>query len=392
MVGPLRNGLSTVQDPGRRRYPTMICRLLLLLVALGPSAAFANPEPIEPLAEETTEPPPRPFLRVVTKPITPFSMPQDDGSWVGFTIDLWGAIAREIGVDYEVIGMGSNPELITAIEAGEADVAAAGMTVTAERERRIDFSHPFLNSGLRIMVTGESTSTVLTVARSVLPGLLKLVAVLLAVLLLAAHVMWLVERGRTPGVFSKKYLPGIWDSIWWAAVTMTTVGYGDRVPQRAAGRVVALIWMFIGIVFISSFTATVTTSLTVQHLEGTINGPEDLGGRKVGTVRGTTSSDFLRERGVRVVEYAVIEDAYPDLLAGELEAVVYDWPALVYYARTAGAGQVSVVGEVFERQSYGMGLARNSPYRDDINQAILSLQEKGTYAELRDRWFSLEDQ
>ena len=360
------------------------------LIAACPNASLADQEYDADVTADGQVP--RPVLRVVTKPITPFSMPQDDGRWAGFTIDLWEAIAEEIGVDYEVTGMASNPELIAALEAGQADVAAAGMTVTAERERRIDFSHPFFNSGLRIMVTGESTSTVLTVARSVLPGLLKLVAVLLAVLLLAAHVLWLVERGRTPGVFSKRYLPGIWDSIWWAAVTMTTVGYGDLVPQRASGRVVALVWMFIGIVFISSFTATVTTSLTVQHLEGAVDGPEDLGGRKVGTVRGTTSSDFLRERGVRVVEYDVIEQAYPDLLAGELEAVVYDWPALVYYARTMGSGQVAVVGDVFERQSYGLGLARNSPHRDAINQAILTLQEDGTYAELRDRWFAIDEE
>ncbi|MGH2706406.1 MAG: ion channel, partial [Actinomycetota bacterium] len=55
--------------------------------------------------------------------------------------------------------------------------------------------------------------------------------------------------------------------IWWAAVTMTTTGYGDTTPRRVLGRIVGIT----GIIIIANFTATITSALTIQDLRGAIN-------------------------------------------------------------------------------------------------------------------------
>src|SRR5947207_4590062 len=108
------------------------------------------------------------------------------------------------------------------------------------------------------------------------------------ILLLMAHLVWLFERRNAAGMLTHRtYFPGIFEACWWAASTLAT--QADQMPRAATARIIAVIWMFMSVVFIAYFTAAVTSSLTVQQLRGDINGPEDLPGKRVGSVRGSTS-------------------------------------------------------------------------------------------------------
>ena len=71
-----------------------------------------------------------------------------------------------------------------------------------------------------------------------------------------------------------------------------------------------------------------------------------------------------------------------------MDAVVFDAPILLYYAAHDGKGKVQVVGSIFRKESYAIALPNGSPYRKSISKAILLLQEKGTYQEIYDKWFS----
>jgi polar amino acid transport system substrate-binding protein len=73
-------------------------------------------------------------LRVATKPLEPFVVKKGD-RWAGFSIDLWDAIARRLAVEYEWIEVTSVKEQLDAVQSGLADVAIAGISMTAERER-----------------------------------------------------------------------------------------------------------------------------------------------------------------------------------------------------------------------------------------------------------------
>jgi len=362
----------------------LVVVLALFAVGLGPVTDAAA----EGASAEAT-----PNLRVATKKFEPFVyLPkEEDAPYSGFSIELWNRIAKEMGVKTTLVKTESVKELLGTLENGKAEVAIAAITITAEREKKADFSHPFFESGLRIMVRGGGESSVGDLVASILsPALLKVFGFLVVLILIAAHFLWFFERRRNSEMFPKSYVAGIWEAIWWASVTATTVGYGDRTPRGTAGRIVALVWMFSGIILISFFTATVTSVLTVKQIEGNITGPSDLVGRTVGTVSGTTSEKFLTKQSINVRPFDDITEAYKALEGGELDAVVYDWPALVTYAKKEGGGRVRVVGDVFEKQSYGIALRHGSPYRERINQAILTLKEKGVYQDLYRSWFSLE--
>ena len=148
-----------------------------------------------------------------------------------------------------------------------------------------------------------------------------------------------------------------------------------------------MVWIALSIILIAQFTAAITASLTVQQLTGIINGPDDLPGKSVATVRGSTAAQYLDKQQIGYVPVEKIEDAYDLLATGNAQAVVYDAPVLLYHAANKGKGRVQMVGPIFEEETYGIALPTGSPLRKPINGILLKLKQDGTYQELYDKWF-----
>jgi polar amino acid transport system substrate-binding protein len=106
------------------------------------------------------------------------------------------------------------------------------------------------------------------------------------------------------------------------------------------------------------------------------------------TVQGSTSADYLTEQHVMFTSVTRVEEAYGQLERGEVDAVVYDAPVLLYYAATGGKGKVQVVGQLLRPESYGIAVPTDSPLRKELNRILLALAADGTYQELYDRWFT----
>jgi ABC-type amino acid transport substrate-binding protein len=355
---------------------------LALLWVFGAASAFAQTD--APAADPTPE-----TLRVVTKEIEPFVFIDEDLR--GFSIDLWEELARASGLDYEFVVVETVTEQLDAVARSEADAAIAAISITQAREEAVDFSFSYFNAGLGILARNTDTSPVLTALRSgefTLP-LLRLFGLLVLVIIVAGHVIWLLERRRNDD-FPRDYLHGVWEGIWWAAVTVTTVGYGDKTPRGIFGRIFGLFWMFAGLFIIANFTASVTTRLTLQQIQGAINGPQDLPGKIVLTVAGSTADEWLTDQQISHRTVANVEEAYAQLDVGNVHAVVYDYPVLRYYALTHGDGRVHVVGAPFNEEDYGIAFGSGSPLREEINRALLQLREDGTYDSLYAQWFGDE--
>src|SRR5215471_9190662 len=251
---------------------------------------------------------PGPTLRVAVKPVPPFAM-RDGDSWSGFSIDLWRAIAQRRGWAFTWVGVDTVDQQLDAVRNGTADAGIAAISVTGEREQSVDFSYPYFTSGLQIMVDAEQPSFLSALVGFVTSDLLKLVAIVIVVLIAVAHGVWLFER-HTNADFPRQYLPGVGEALWWAGVTLTTVGYGDRTPKGRIGRAVALVWMFGGIFLLANMTAAVTARATVQQLQHNIASVNDLAGKQVVTVQGSTADQLLRSRGLAHQTVIRIEDAY----------------------------------------------------------------------------------
>ncbi len=80
------------------------------------------------------------------------------------------------------------------------------------------------------------------------------------VLIVVATLLTVVISGALMRLFDRAEFPSIWLGMWWALQTVTTVGYGDVVPERLSGRIVALAVMLQGIAFLSVMTAVITSS------------------------------------------------------------------------------------------------------------------------------------
>ncbi len=379
------------------RLSDVLCRLgyetlgTVLLVAIfvvtGGSVVYAQ-------AAAEVDPQQDAPLRVVTKDIEPFVFATDANTddLKGFSIDLWQALARVAGLDYEFTIVGSVTEQLDSVSSGAADVGIAAISVTQAREEVVDFSYAYFDSGLGILADAAASSSpawpVLAALRSgemIIP-LLALFGALLVVIIVAGHVIWLLERNRNED-FPSSYWAGVWQGIWWAAVTVTTVGYGDKTPRGMPGRVFGLLWMFAGLFIIANFTAGVTSRMTVQQIQGVINGPHDLPGKVVVTVEGSTADEWLTAQRIPHRTVANVDEAYDMLYGGSAQAVVYDYPVLLYHALNFGEGRADVVGAPFNKEAYGIALAEDSLLREQVNRALLQLREDGTYDLIYAKWF-----
>jgi ABC-type amino acid transport substrate-binding protein len=322
-------------------------------------------------------------LVVGTKHAPPFAILHEDGSWSGISIELWRVVASDLGLRFELRERDLEG-LLTGLESGELDAAVAAITTTASREARIDFSHPYFNSGLAVVVTRETGHSVFRWLSGVFTtGFFKAVLALATVLMAAGAAVWLFERRRNPSQFGGSVARGLGSAFWWSAVTMTTVGYGDKAPVTAGGRIVALVWMFVAVVVTSGLTAAITSSLTVSRLESRIDELRDLSDVRVAVVRNSTSAVHLRERGYRTEAVDTLEQGLDAVVRGEVVAMVHDAPILDYalLSNPKRFQGLDVLPEVLEAQSYAIALPPGSALREQVNRALLRRTSEDRWAQ-----------
>lgn len=344
----------------------MRCCLGIFALLLLAAPAFA-----QSIDADTTR-----VLRIGTKTAPPFAFKQADSSWTGLSVELWEDIARDLDLRYAWHEM-ELEALLDGVRTDSLDAAVAALTITAEREAMLDFSHPFYVSGLGIAVRAQQEAGWWAAIKRLLSlTFMKVVAALFGLLLLVGVIVWLFERNRNPDQFGGSPAEGIASGFWWSAVTMTTVGYGDKAPVSLGGRLVALIWMFAALIMASSFTAAITSVLTVSQLASTVQGPDDLPGVQVGAVEAATSTVYLNREHVNYRTYATVEQGIQALRDGDIEALVHDAPILRYLIRNGQQGVLRVLPGTFETQYYGIALPKDSPLREDVNRLLLQKIEQ----------------
>src|SRR4051794_39569151 len=160
---------------------------VLLLLGLG-AAGQARGQP-DAAATST-----RLLLRAITGHAAPFvQLPGTPVS--GYSIEVWQEVARRLGVDtaWTVLPDLSDEAQIVTIAEGGADLAISALAITAAREARVDFSLPYVESGLQILATAKTVHPLAAMLSALLsPAIRDLLAAGTIILLALAHLLWLV--------------------------------------------------------------------------------------------------------------------------------------------------------------------------------------------------------
>ncbi len=353
--------------------------VLIALIGGMPGLAGAAPSPAPP--------PPR-VVSISTYDIEPFVM-TEDGVKSGFTIDLLNAIAKRTGWTYDYVEGTTVKGILDDVTARRADAAAAAISITSDRAEVVDFSQPILNAGLQIVVPAGA------IERSQ-PGLsdfLKLLfSTTMAVWLLAAlaltvipaHIIWLLERRHADSMVSRSYFPGIFQAFGWGLGMLAAAP--DDAPRHWQTRTLAVLWAFVSIIFVAYYTATLTANLTVEKFDSQIGSPTDLVGRSVCAKANTTAASYLTEIGVGFTGVSQLQECYSGLTTGRYDAVVADAPVLQYYVANDGAGVAEIASSIFHFEDYGIAFPLGSDLRKQVDDALLSIRESGDYDLIKAKW------
>jgi ABC-type amino acid transport substrate-binding protein len=327
---------------------------------------------------------PNPSAKLIVgiKETPPFSMKGADGHWQGISVKLWESIAEELGLSYEYQELPLQG-ILDGLSDKSLDVGFSALTITAEREKLFDFTHPFYTTGLGIAAKkGGNEGLFAFVKRFLSLNFLQAVFSLAVLIGAFGLLVWMLEKDKNREQFGGTAAKGIGAAFWWSAVTMTTVGYGDKAPKTLGGRIVATIWMFMAVIVISSFTAAITSSLTISNLQSLVKGPEDLPRVRVGTIASSTSSRYLDERRISCQQFTSANEGLRAMAAGDIDALVYDAPTLRYLVKNEYDGELTVLKNIFQTQQYGIGVSSGSPLREQINRVLLKKLDEQQWHDL----------
>lgn len=310
-------------------------------------------------------------LKVGIVPTPPFAMKNSKGEWEGISIDLWKAVTEKLGITCEY-QESDYAELAKKLSEGTLNAGIGRLPALELHNPNIDFTHAFYFSGFAIAAPKMTERQHWLAVWSMLceSNFLLLAFLILLTLILSGASIWFLERRHHTGHFSKNLAKGMGAGIWWAAGTIFTVGYGDKVPGTFWGRLLAIFWMIGGIVLVSVFTATITSMCTVSRLSNVYERPEDLQNKRLGAVVGSPAEMFLQKIGVDYQKTATTLAALKLLSEGRVDMVVDDHSALKYYCRQKKIAGVNISPHLLTLEGYSFALAKNSPRRDQLNQTI----------------------
>lgn len=347
-------------------------------------APAAEPTAPLPLAGKT--------LSVAVRYVPPFVFWRNN-KVTGFSYDLWTELARETGAKTQFQVMATLPQVLDAVKQRQVDLAIYSISITAQRELDYDFSQPMFDSGLQVLVRADAkvqASSLPAMMHSLASGpILNLLGLLALLILVPAHLIWLFERNHHQSeMVAKAYFPGIFKAIWWA--TCAAGGQQQGYLHSPFGKFISGLSVFVSVLFVAYFTAAITSAMTVNQLKGDIGGPGDLGGRRVAVVAASSAVGVVQTLGGKLTEFPGVSEALGALDAGQVDAVVYDAPVLLYHASHEGLGKVLAVGDMFHRENYGIMFPAGSPLRKPIDEALLKMHETGAYDALYKKWFATE--
>lgn len=327
---------------------------------------------LDPLTAAASAPPnvaaaPTSRLRVGILEDPPFAT-KIDGKWQGLTVDIWDAIGRrtDIAVDWVPV---TRRDVADHLTARAVDVGPA-LTLTTDRVRAMNFTPPILSSGVAIATienAGWDWRAMLDNLRT--SGILRVFGAIVLTNVVIGFGLWLIERRQNPANFGGPARQGFASGVWCSISTMTTVGYGDKVPVTWPGRVLCFVVMLSGVIVISLFTAAATSALTVAHLRPRVRNAEDLRHAVSVAIDGSAGAEYLRRHSLPALTVPDWASAVDALEHGTAAAFVHNRVELLAGLRHH-AGHVVVLPLNLEEDFYAFPLSTDPAVQRRVSIAL----------------------
>ncbi|WP_084174777.1 transporter substrate-binding domain-containing protein [Afifella pfennigii] len=318
----------------------------------------------------------------------PFVMAEDGGGYSGMAVELWEAMAMELELEPQYRVYPTIKDLVTATATGEVDVAVTNLSITEARARRIDFTYPWFDSGLRIMVDDMEGASFGEVARALRDFGYVRSYLWIGFVILMASVLFTLFYRRFDKDFPKRWREGFAEGFF-AVMSIATSG---KAPIRKnyfgwLGRIWAAIWLLCGVAVVAYVTSTITSVMTTITLNNQIDGLADLPGKRVAVAEGSVAEDFARANSLEYVTFPGVGEAAEALLNHEVDAIVGGAPVLEYYAHTHPGQPLEVIGAIFEPDKYGFGVTLRTGFTRPLTVELIALEGRDELEGLRRKYF-----
>nr|ABW74564.1 glutamate receptor 3 [Boechera divaricarpa] len=326
------------------------------------------------------------FVEVITDPITNITTPK------GYTIDIFEAALKKL--PYSVIPQyyrfelpdDDYNDLVYKVDNGTLDALAGDVTITAHRSLYADFTLPFTESGVSMMVRvrdNENKNTWVFLK----PWSLDLWVTTGCFFVLIGFVVWLFEH-RVNTDFRGPPHHQIGTSFWFSFSTMV-FAHREKVVSNLA-RFVVVVWCFVVLVLTQSYTANLTAFLTVQRFQPAVTNVNDLikNGDYVGYQHGAFVKDILRNEGfndAQLKPYDSSEECDAFLSNGSI-AAAFDEVAYLKAILSEYCSKYVMVEPTFKTAGFGFAFPKNSPLTGDVSRAILNVTQGDEMRRIENKW------
>lgn len=316
-------------------------------------------------------------VRIASRICPPFVM-NDAGQFSGISIFLWDKIAEQLDLEYSIELYGLN-EMLEAVVQDQADIAITCLSMTDEREKIIDFSHPFYETHLSIAVKQHGF---LQTLKNIFYNekLFIAIGIIVIVAALIGSILYLLEHRVNDKLYSMKNKGGKLMEALISGLPFVTSGpirYYEF--KTLSGRTLSAFLAVGSTVMIASITALLASAFTLDQMHSEITGPQDLANVKVGVMEASTSFEYLQEQGITSRIFSDRQELLAALDNGQVEAVVGDDVVLKFKIKegqTKGKYEnLTVLPFVFEKQNYAFALPDESPHRELLNQLLLAVRD-----------------
>ncbi|KAK9164736.1 hypothetical protein Syun_005638 [Stephania yunnanensis] len=321
------------------------------------------------------------------------SQVKDTDTVKGFCIDVFLAAINLLpyGLPYKFVPYGDgrkNPnydELVRMITTNDFDAVVGDVAIVTNRTKIVDFTQPFIESGLVVVApVRKLNSNPWAFLRPFTPMMWAVTAIFF---LVVGAVVWVLEH-RMNDEFRGPPKQQVVTILWFSFSTLFFAHRENTISTL--GRLVLIIWLFVVLIINSSYTASLTSILTVQQLSSPIKGIESLvsGTAPIGYQTGSFAKNYMIEElnipKSRLVELGSPEQFAKALESGTIAAVVDELPYVDLFL--SNQCKFAIIGPEFTKSGWGFAFPRDSPLAVDLSTAILTLSENGDLQRIHDKW------